>query len=171
MSKIGKAALTALAAIALTVSAAGAPAQAKTVRQLLIGNWAVVLAVVTQGDVRREVFGPNPKGLLILEPDGRFVQILITSGLPKFASNSRDTGTPEENKEIVTKSLAFFGTWTVDEARRTVALAVEASTYPNYDGTTLKRQVTTLTATDMVWSNPTPSQGSGTGNVAWKRVK
>ena len=171
MTKIGKTALAALAAIALTVAVAGTPAQAKTMRQQLIGNWAVVLAVVTQGDVKREVFGPDPKGLLILEPDGRFVQILLTSGLPKFASNSRDTGTPEENKEIVTKSLAFFGTWTVDEASRTVSLAVEASTYPNYDGTTLKRLVTTLTATDMVWTNPTPSQGSGTGNVSWKRVK
>src|SRR3984957_16404997 len=126
MTKIGKTALAALAAIALTVAAAGAPAQAKTMRQQLIGNWAVVLAVVTQGDVKREVFGPDPKGLLILEPDGRFVQILLTSGLPKLASNSRAPGTPGEKKETVPKSLAFFGPWAVDEASRTGSLAVEA---------------------------------------------
>ncbi|HXP12364.1 MAG TPA: lipocalin-like domain-containing protein [Stellaceae bacterium] len=171
MTIIGKSALAALAAVAIAASASGAQAQSKTMRQQLIGNWAVVSAVVTQGDVKREVFGANPKGLLILERDGRFVQFLLASGLPKFASNSRDTGTPEENKEIVTKSLAFYGTWTVNETDRTVDLMVEASSYPNYDGRDLKRLVTTLTAAELVWTNPTPSQGAGTGQVAWKRVK
>ncbi len=124
MTTFGKTALAALAVIALVASASGASAQSKTMRQQLIGNWAVVSAMVTQGDARREVFGANPKGLLILERDGRFVQFLLASGLPKFASNSRDTGTPEENKEIVTKSLAFYGTWKVNEADRTVDLKV-----------------------------------------------
>jgi hypothetical protein len=171
MTAFRKPALAALVAIVLALSAAGARAETKTMRQQLIGNWAIVSAVVTQGDAKREVFGADPKGLLILERDGRFVQILLTSGLSKFASNSRDTGTPEENKEIVTKSLAFYGTWDVDEKARIVTYHVEASTYPNYDGTDLKRLVTTLTATELVWTNPTPSQGAGTGHVAWKRVK
>jgi hypothetical protein len=140
-------------------------------REQLIGSWDFVSAVVDIGGAHREVFGPHPKGMLIFERNGRFVQIEITPDLAKFASNSRDTGTAKENKDVVTKTLAFYGTWSVDESARIVTYHVIAGTYPNFNGTDLKRLVTSLDATDLVWTNSTPSQGSGSGHVVWKRVK
>jgi hypothetical protein len=161
-----------LAGIAFCVLASSVAAQnAKTMREQLIGSWDMVSAVVTVDGTQGEVFGPHPQGMLIFERNGRFVQIEITPGLAKFTSNSRDTGTPEENKADVTETLAFYGTWSVDEGARTVTYHVVAGTYPNFNGVDLKRLVTTLDATDLVWTNPTPSQGSGSGHVAWKRVK
>jgi hypothetical protein len=45
---------------------------------------------------------------------------LNTSGdLPKFASGNRLQGSDAENNAIVRGSLAYFGTYTVDEADKT----------------------------------------------------
>jgi hypothetical protein len=38
--------------------------------------------------------------------------------------------TPEENKAIMEETIAYFGTYTVDEAAETISLRVEASTFP-----------------------------------------
>ena len=46
--------------------------------------------------------------------------------LPKFASNNRQAGTPEENKAFVQGSLAYFGTYSVDEAAKTVTVHIES---------------------------------------------
>jgi hypothetical protein len=38
---------------------------------------------------------------------------------PEFAINNRLQGTAEENKAIVQGTVAFYGTWTVDETTNT----------------------------------------------------
>jgi hypothetical protein len=52
---------------------------------------------------------------------------MSSSGRPKFASNNRATGTPEENKAVVQGLIAFFGTYSVNEADRTFTMHVEGS--------------------------------------------
>jgi ABC-type uncharacterized transport system substrate-binding protein len=42
--------------------------------------------------------------------------MVVRSDLPKFGSNNRMSGTPEENKAIVQGSIAYFGTYSIDEA-------------------------------------------------------
>src|SRR5262249_52921942 len=37
--------------------------------------------------------------------------LAVRSDLPKFASNNRDMGTPEENKAVVQGSITYFGTY------------------------------------------------------------
>jgi hypothetical protein len=46
--------------------------------------------------------------------------------------------TPEENKAIMEGSIAYFGTYTVDEAAKTISMRVETSTFPNQVGTEQK---------------------------------
>ena len=58
-------------------------------------------ASTSRTGTRPTQFGPNPKGLLIMEANGRYVMAIARAGLPKVASNNRTTGTPEENKVIV----------------------------------------------------------------------
>jgi hypothetical protein len=82
-------------------------------RHVLVGN------PVKEDGTRIEEFGSNPLGIIIFEPNGRFAEILSRSDLPKFASNKRTTGTPEENQAIVRGVYALFGTYTVNEADRT----------------------------------------------------
>lgn len=109
--------------------------------------------------------------MVIFGADGRYVQVNVSSSLPKFASGNRMTGTPDENKAVVQGSIAYFGTWTVDEASRTVIQTVEANTYAAHNGTDYKRPVTTLTADELVFTNPVSSAGGGSTVLKFQRVK
>ena len=120
------AALCAITALELGILCGPTLAQEKTLRQQLIGTWTFVVTEATQPDGKKLLpFGPNPKGVNIFTEDGHFVQIQIADGIPKVASNSRVTGTAEENQAVVQGSLALFGTYTVDEAAKLIIYKVK----------------------------------------------
>ena len=137
----------------------------------LVGSWTLVSIRTEQGGNKVEPFGPQPKGALMLEGNGRFSIVIVRPGLPKFAANSRMAGTPEENKAVVQGSLAYFGTYSVSEADKTLALQIEGSTFPNWEGADQKRQSFTLAGDELKYVNPTPSTGMGTAQVVWKRAR
>jgi hypothetical protein len=98
-SIFGICAATVLGAALLAENSA---AQQKTLKQQLVGIWSFVRTEATQQDGSKILpFGQNPKGVNIFTEDGHFAQIQIADGIPKFASNSRVTGTAEENKAAV----------------------------------------------------------------------
>lgn len=136
--------------------------------QDLVGTWAWVSVDVTgQDGVKRQPFGPTPKGFVMFDSNGRFGYLLTSPGRSKFASNNRDQGTPEENKATVQGSLAYTGTYSVTD--KTLILSIEASTYPNAEGAQQKRTIT-LTGDEMKWENPVTTTG-GTAVAVFKRVK
>ncbi len=92
-----------------------------------------------------------------------------TTGLPKFASNNRTKGTPEENQAIVAGSLGHFGKYTVDEKDKAFTFHIEASTYPNWDGTAQKRPFT-ISGDELRYGTAAAS-GGGRADLVWKRVK
>src|SRR6202008_4798402 len=98
--------------------------------------WEFVIAEITAADGKKSLpFGDRPKGMLIFTADGHFSQVHVADGLPKIASNNRLAGTAEDNKAIVAGTLALFGTYSVDEEKRTLRFNIEASTFPNAAGT------------------------------------
>ena len=140
----------------------------KSMKEAIVGTWSLLIDDAVKADGSHVPnFGPNPIGLAMFAADGQFSVTITRSGRRKFASNNRATGTADENKAVVTGSNAFFGTYMLNEADKTFALRVEGSTYPNLEGTTQKRTVTSLTAGDeLTWTNP-----ANHGEVAWKWVK
>jgi hypothetical protein len=134
-------------AAALMLVPAGAMAQQKSVKEMLPGAWTQILIDGVQADgTHVPLFGPNPLASLIMTGNGKFsVQLLRTVNRPKFASKNRSTGTADENKAAVLGALAYFGTYTVDDAGKTVTLRIEGSTFPNQEGTMQKWQITALT--------------------------
>lgn len=120
--------------------------------------------------VTQPAFGDNPRGRLILGTDGRFLLMLARTTLPKFAAGSRDKGTAEENKAVVSGSIANFGTYAIDAKDKTITLNIEASTYPNWDGTSQKRPLK-VEGDKLSYTVGTPSGGGAPINVVWKRVK
>jgi len=132
----------------------------------VVGSYTIVSATVVQGDKKVEPFGPSPKGVMTLDANGRYAIVLFRPGLPKFASNNRDTGTPDENKAIVTGSIAHVGTHTV--AGGAIIFRVEHSTFPNWDGQDQKR-VLTLSGDELKYT--LTSSIGGTATVVWKRAK
>ena len=106
------------------------------------------------------VVGENPKRRFILTDSGHFSWQVFRSDRPKFASNNRLDATPDELKATNQGSLAYFGTYTVDEADKTITFRTEASTYPNSEGEVLKRVITKLTPDELIYTNPATTLGA-----------
>jgi hypothetical protein len=151
------------ATCALGLIVTGAVAQpAKTLKEQLIGTWDQVVSEATTPDGKKSFpFGEKPNGILIFTADGRFVQVHIASGIPKLAANSRTAGTADENKAVVSGSVALFGTYVVDEEKKLVTYTVKASTYPNWDGAIQPRKIVVLDANEFINENPGGSVGGG----------
>jgi lipocalin-like protein len=165
-----------LAAVALTVfclAITGRDASAQqSLRDQLVGTWQFVVAEVTAPDGKKSFpFGETPKGMLIFTPDGHFTQIHVASDVPKIASNNRLTGTPEEYGAIMRRSLSVFGTYSVDEEKKTVTYRIISSTFPNWEGEAQTRTIDKLTADDFINTNPNVAGGRGSAANLYKRVK
>ena len=72
-------------------------------------------------------------------------------------------GSPEEYKAVVQGSIAHFGTYTVNEADRTITFHIQTSTFPNWNGAVQKRPFT-LKGDELKWTTPAAS-GGGSGEV------
>jgi Lipocalin-like domain len=165
----------ATATLGLAFTTADAAAQQKSFKDLIVGSWTLLINDFARQDgTKVPAFGPNPKGLVVFGPDGRYSLQIARDVRPKFASNDRYNGTSDENKAAMQGAISHFGRYTIDEAQKTLTFRIEASSFPNWDNTTQKRPITVLTGDDLVWSNPTPSTGpSGFVNaeLIWRRAK
>lgn len=117
-----------------------------------------------------EIFGSDPRAMMVLTPDGRYSIIVLRASLPKFASNSRVKGTPDEYKSVVDGSIAHFGRYSVDEKNKTITFHVEASSFANWDGVPQKRPFT-VKGDEFSYKVPTASTGSGSAQAVWKRMR
>ena len=163
----------AAAMLALALSAGAAAAQpAKSLKDQIVGTWNFVVAEITAPDGKKSFpFGETPKGILIFTPDGRFAQIHVASDVPRIASNNRMTGTPEEYAAIMRRSLSVFGTYTVDEANKTVTYNIASASFPNWEGEAQTRTIDKLTTEEFVNTNPGVAGGRGSASNSYKRVK
>ena len=84
-----------------------------------------------------------------------------------------DTGayTPEEYAAIMRRSLSVFGTYTVDEGKKTVTYHIVSSSFPNWEGEAQERTIDKLTADEFVNTNPNVAGGRGRASNFYKRVK
>lgn len=108
--------------VALTCSVAS-PAPQKSSKELIAGNLTLMIA----DNVRREGnnspgFGPLPKGTARFDADGRYsLEVMpITGSQPGISAS---------------------GTYTLDEASKSLTLKVEESSASNWRGTTQERHV------------------------------
>ena len=81
------------------------------------GTWALVSIYVEKDGEKIDVFGANPRGSMILTPNGRFSIIIMKASLPKFAANNRVKGTAEENQAVIQGSVAYFGSYKIVERK------------------------------------------------------
>jgi hypothetical protein len=161
-----------LSTIALTLAAMpiSAVAQQKSVKEQLVGTWILVEAVdVAAEGSKTNPWGANPKGTYMFDASGHFTQMLIRSDLPKIANRAQG-GTPEQNKAIVSGAIAMYGTYSVNDAEKTISLRYEGSTFSGFNGTEGKRIISSLSAEEMKLTNPATSTGVKAESV-WRRAK
>ena len=136
----------------------------------LVGTWTLVSITLEQDGKKTDMYGANPQGQAIFDPNGRFSLTLLRSDVPKFASPDRVAGTSEENKAAVQGSIAYFGTYSVSETNKVIIYHLEGSTFPNWRGVDQKRFFK-LSGDELTLTNPTPSTGSGIAYAVWQRAK
>jgi hypothetical protein len=158
--------------LALTLFAGKATAQ-KTGKEQLVGTWTLVLVdnVLPDGS-RVHLYGPNPQGIVMFDASGRYSMQILRDDRPKFASNDKSKGTPEEYKAAVQGSNSHFDRYTINETDHTVTFYIEHASFPNWEGTERKSSFT-FTGDEFKYTvaHPTTGGPNVTGEVAWKRVR
>ena len=165
MRHISAALLTALICLSAVFSGEVVAQTAKD----LVGTWTLV-SVVTERDGRKfDAYGPNPKGLLVFDANGRYSVIFIAADLPKFLSGNRTSGTADENKAVVAGSLAHFGTYVVDETEKSFTFQIDRATFPNWEGKNNKRSFV-IVGNELRFIDPHAS-GGGVATTIFERAK
>jgi hypothetical protein len=163
--------LSITAALGIALLSGPAASQPKSLKSQLVGTWMLVSSENTAPDgTKSSGFGPNPLGMMIRDGNGNFILLEASSTLPKVASTNRSTETPAEAKAISQSSLAYFGTYTVNETAKTITNHYVASTFPNLMGQDGTNSIKSISADQLVTFNPKPTVG-GTSLTTWKRVK
>jgi Lipocalin-like domain len=155
--------LSAISALGLALSAGNAAAQSE---KDLVGSWAPISV---------DAYGPNPKGSLIFEANGRYSLQLMRTDFPKYQSNNRTQGTAAEYRMTVEGSLAHFGTYSVSGTD--LIFHIEGSTFPNWAGSDQKRINLSVTGDELKYTNLAPSGGyqylvpASAPFLVWRRLK
>jgi hypothetical protein len=140
--------------------------------QQFVGTWSLVSIYYIEKDGRKiEPFGAGVTGMLYFDAGGRFATQVMAANRPRFASNNRMIGTPEETKAVSQGVVAYFGTYTVDEANHVVTLHIEQSSFPNWNGTDQQRRFA-FTADELRYtaasSTANPAESA---ELVWKRAR
>jgi Lipocalin-like domain len=170
---------TALLCLSVCLSASASLAQQKPLKEQLVGTWTLVSSDQVRPDGSKlQQFGANPRGINVFDPNGRFFLMVASPDLLMVASadNSKivSNGPSKSNSEkvggMIAESIAYYGTYTVNETEKVVILHLEASTFPNQVGTDQKRTITSLTANELKYSSPAAIPGAQV-HQAWKRAE
>jgi Lipocalin-like domain len=142
-----------------------ASAEQKSLKDQLVGSW-IFVSSTTKAEDGSPLWGTNPKGIALFTANGRYSTHLMRADRPKFAANSRAKGTPEENKAAVVGNISSFGSYTVDEAKKTFTIRFEGSTYPNLEGTVQTRPFE-IVGDELRVTNPSPTVGGPPSNIVY----
>jgi hypothetical protein len=162
--------ITAIIAFALALLPGGAVGQQKSIKEQLVGVWTLVSFDSFDGSGAKipNMEGGNLKGQYVFADNGR-ISFQIISEFPKLASNDRMKTTAAEEKAVAHGVLSYFGSYTVNEADKTISLNIERSSFPNQAASNVKR-VATFTGDELKLDNPGRLAGGRTVTV-WRRVK
>jgi len=170
---------TALLCLAVGSSASDSLAQQKSLKDQLVGTWTLVSSnQVRPGGSKLQQFGANANGINVFDPNGRFFLMIASPGFlvvanadnPKVVAYDLSTTNSEKFDGLIAEPIAYYGTYTVNEAERVAILHLDANTFPNQIGTDQKRTITSLTADELKYSGPAAMPGVQVHQV-WKRAE
>ena len=151
----------AAAALGVSLLASTATGQQTSLKDQLLGTWTLV------SHESVSMYGANPKGVAFFDADGQFIITVMRSDRAKYAIAHPAQGTAEENKATAQGTMTYFGSYSVNEADSTIAIHIEASSFPNWNGADQKR-IFAITGDQLTL---TARALGGSADVVWKRAK
>ena len=160
----------AIALLAISSFSNSGVAQEKPLKDQLVGTWIYVSSTAKRDD-GSNVQRPSLQGAVTYNADGRFHFITTRTDLPKYASSDSARPSADEAMAVASGSIAYTGTYTVDENTKTIHANIETSTFPNLVGAPNQRRiVTSISANEMKFTNPRTPAGL-TLEIVWKRAQ
>jgi hypothetical protein len=160
-----------LLCFAAGLSASDVLAQQTLLKEQLVGTWLLVSSDQVRPDGSKlKQFGANPKGINVFDPNGRFLVMIASADNSQIAARDSAKANSEEIGGLIAESIAYYGTYTVNEAEKVVLFHLDASTFPNQIGTDQKRIITSLTANELKCTSPAAVSGAQVHQV-WKRAE
>jgi hypothetical protein len=92
----------------------------------------------------------------------------MRSDRAKYALGHPAQGTAEENKSTAQGTMTYFGTYVIREVDRTIAIHIEASSFPNWNGANQTR-IFSITGDQLTLSGRT-LETEDTVNVVFRRA-
>jgi lipocalin-like protein len=143
----GMVTLSAIAVLGLALLPSSIVAQQKSLKEQLVGTWMLT---------KLQPLGANPKGIIIFDAGGRYTRIAGRSDRPRLSPNLSEV-TPQEFRAVLNSFGANFGTWSVDEADKTLIVRVEGASNPNLEGAERKDKIS-LNGDELRIQGPDPGQ-------------
>jgi hypothetical protein len=127
------------------------PASAQSIKAQLVGTWRQVSC---GGPALPLCAKLRPKGILIFDASGNYAAIYAPGGRPKVTGTPLDASPAEEIKAAYQGFVANFGTWTYNEADKTITYHREGAFFPNVEGTDVKSGTVSVTGDDLKFTGP-----------------
>lgn len=137
----------------------------------LLGTWYLreAYAVDSQGERLFDVYGARPSGVIHYGADGRMTALITHDGRARLSGSDRQDATDAESASAYRSSIGYAGRY-VREGDWIVH-HVDISTYPNWVGTRLRREVRLAGDTVELRTAPQPQAGVETVlKLVWQRA-
>ena len=141
-------------------------------KEQFIGSWKLVSSEfrTSDGDVSYPL-GKDAVGLIMYDNKGYVSAQIMRPDRPNFASSDHLKGTPAEMKSAFEGYVAYYGTYEVDEKKRTIAHHLQASLFPNWVGTIHERFYEFFSNRLTLTTPPMPMGGKEVvGLLIWERA-
>jgi len=116
-------------------------------------------------------FGAEAQGTIIYTETGRYSAQLMRKDRSRLKSGDQMKGTDEEVRSNFEGCISYFGTYQVDETEGVIIHYVEASLFPNMDGTEQKRQFELAQNRLQLRTPPIKLDGEkAIGILQWERI-
>lgn len=157
-----------LSACSLWIPAAfaGAPHDAAA----LAGTWTLVAADVQHPDgSRSRDYGAQPKGLLLIDSQGRYSLQIFKAERQTFRAGDKAKGTPDEYASAVMGSSTHFGTISIEPSGNEIVFHIQGASFPNWEGQEQRRQYELKN--DVLSYRVTPRANGDVPISVWRRVQ
>jgi hypothetical protein len=118
--------VVALSGLAISLALPTFAQQQKSLKELIVGTWLLDSVYdQTQDGEKHNPWGDGVKGQAMFDAQGHYSWMIMSANRAKADTSPRIP---------VGQAIAYWGTYTIDEAAKTFTGHIERSTFPQWDG-------------------------------------